>query len=67
MMSEKMNLMQRCHLPNPRGATDPKKPYGQPTVVIFGQVAALTQAASGCDQGDNPGCAVVTGNMGPKP
>lgn len=48
-----------------RGDTNArKKAYSQPKLVLFGQVAALTQSQSGCDQGDNPGCAVVTGNMG---
>lgn len=49
-----------------RGSPGQRNPYTPPTLVIFGRVATLTQASSGCDKSDNPGCTVVTGNMGAK-
>ncbi len=62
-MNEMLNTMgPKLGLSGDINAT--KKVYSQPKLVLFGQVAALTQSTSGCDQGDNPGCAVVTGNMG---
>ena len=42
-----------------------KQPYSTPALVVFGQVAALTRSASGCNQGDNSVCAVPPSNMGP--
>jgi len=49
-----------------RPAAVPKRTYSAPTLVLFGQVAALTQSGSGCNSGDNPGCSPGTANMGVK-
>ncbi len=42
-----------------------KQPYTPPTLILFGQVAALTQASTGCGMDDNSICE-VGGGMGPK-
>ena len=42
-----------------------KQSYSTPALVVFGQVAALTRSASGCNQGDNSQCTTGVGsNMG---
>ncbi|MBA2676000.1 tail fiber domain-containing protein [Ramlibacter sp.] len=52
---------------NPAGAQTPgKRAYTPPSLVLFGQVAALTQSATGCGMDDNVSCD-VGGGMGPKP
>ena len=38
-----------------------KHPYSTPALVVFGNVAALTRSASGCNMGDNAGCTAFTG------
>jgi len=46
----------------------PRRPYHPPTLRVFGKVSTLTQAASGCNSSDNPGCASSPPfNMGPIP
>lgn len=43
-----------------------KKPYAAPKLTVFGEVAALTQSATGCSQSDSSGCSALAGsNMGP--
>lgn len=42
----------------------PKRSYAPPTLVVFGQVAALTQAQTGCSNNDSSTCAVGA-TMGP--
>jgi hypothetical protein len=42
-----------------------KNPYRKPTLVVFGEVAALTQSASGCSMSDSPSCLTDPGAMGP--
>jgi hypothetical protein len=43
-----------------------RKPYAAPTLTVFGDVAALTQSATGCNQSDSGGCTVQAGSsMGP--
>ncbi|MES2937367.1 MAG: tail fiber domain-containing protein [Pseudomonadota bacterium] len=41
-----------------------KRPYAAPALVLFGQVAALTQSSTGCNMADNPTCE-TGGGMGP--
>ena len=51
----------------PPGA-EPRRPYQPPSLRVFGKVSTLTQAASGCNSSDNPGCASSPPlNMGPLP
>ena len=38
-----------------------KHPYSTPALVVFGNVAALTRSASGCNMGDNAGCTTSVG------
>jgi hypothetical protein len=55
---------------NPSAVADAlhRKPYRTPTLHVFGRVAALTQAASGCAMSDNPACTPgAVNNMGPIP
>ncbi len=40
-----------------------KRPYASPTLILFGQVAALTQSQTGCNMSDNPTCE-TGGGMG---
>jgi hypothetical protein len=43
-----------------------KKPYSCPTLTTFGDVAVLTQSATGCTKGDGAGCVIQPGaDMGP--
>jgi hypothetical protein len=42
-----------------------KNAYKTPTLVMFGQVAALTQSASACNDNDSAGCSIPPSNMGP--
>ena len=42
-----------------------RRPYTPPSLVLFGQVAALTQSSTGCGMDDNVNCD-VGGGMGPK-
>lgn len=41
-----------------------KRAYRPPALVLFGQVGALTNSASGCNMADNPSCETGA-NMGP--
>jgi hypothetical protein len=45
-------------------AAVPKRAYSPPTLVLFGQVATLTQSGSGCNSGDNSSCSPGVSNMG---
>ena len=40
-----------------------KAPYSRPTLQYFGNVAELTQAATGCDNNDNKACAGLNGRQ----
>lgn len=52
--------------PGGESAPATKKPYSAPVLTVFGDVAALTQSATGCNQSDSTGCTVQAGsNMGP--
>jgi hypothetical protein len=51
----------------PAGA-ESRRPYQPPSLRVFGKVSTLTQAASGCNSSDNPGCGTSPPfNMGPIP
>ena len=41
-----------------------KLPYTTPVLLVFGQVAALTRAQSGCGMSDASNCITGGGNMG---
>lgn len=41
-----------------------KKAYRAPMLTRFGEVRALTQAQSGCNMADNPGCTSGVSVMG---
>jgi len=42
-----------------------KHPYKTPSLLVFGQVSALTRSASGCNMSDSASCTVTVGsNMG---
>jgi hypothetical protein len=40
-----------------------RAPYSAPTLRFFGNVAKLTQAATGCDNNDNKACAGINGRQ----
>jgi len=40
-----------------------KAPYRPPTLIFFGQVATLTQSATGCDNNDNNACTGTNGKQ----
>ena len=42
-----------------------KRSYSTPALLVFGQVAALTRSASGCNMDDSSGCSNPPSNMGP--
>ena len=51
---------------NPGGTSQLiRRTYSAPELTRFGKVSQLTQAASGCNQGDNPAC-TAGNNMGPR-
>lgn len=51
-----------------QSGAEQKRPYHPPALRVFGKVSTLTQAASGCNQADNPGCSSTPPfNMGPIP
>jgi hypothetical protein len=56
---------QNCVLPDST-AFGRKRPYKTPTLAVYGEVAALTQAQSGCSMSDSPACATDPGAMGAK-
>lgn len=43
-----------------------KLPYSTPLLIVFGQVATLTRAATGCFKTDSASCAITFGGMGTK-
>lgn len=45
-------------------ASQARKPYAPPTLVLFGQVAALTQGSSCSEPNDNATATCVAGSMG---
>ena len=44
-------------------STQPRLPYAPPTLVLYGQVGALTQGASGACKSDNGVCVGPSTNM----
>ena len=50
---------------SPKTPTRPitKAPYSAPRLRFFGNVAQLTQAATGCDNNDNKACAGINGRQ----
>jgi hypothetical protein len=55
--------MNEVHVLPEQGSQEgkPRKTYASPTLVLLGQVAALTQQASGCDMEDNGSCNIIGG------
>ncbi len=56
---------QALSAPTGQTAAAAKKPYTTPVLTVFGDVATLTQSATGCNNNDSAGCTVAPGsNMG---
>lgn len=61
-----MNMSAIGTIPADTAAKADRKPYTPPALTVFGNVAALTQSATGCASNDSAGCTVTPGsNMGP--